>query len=142
VFLIRVGNDERDACVQKLIDHHLRGRLSADELDRRQHAALNATTAADLAALIADLPIDIGSVDQSASSRSRRRSSAAMSPARRAAVWGGPPVVLLSAATIAASYESYYYNSEEIFATALAAGVVGYVTHWVVARLRRGPGSE
>ena len=51
-------------------------------------------------------------------------------------------MVLLSAATIAASYESYYYNSEEIFVTALAAGVAGYVTHWVVARLRRGTRSE
>lgn len=132
LFLVRVGNDERDACVEKLIDHHLRGRLSAEELDRRQRAALNASTAADLAALIADLPLDTAAVDQSKSGRSVRRSSA-----RTAAVWGGPPVVLLSTATIAASFESYYYHSEDIFVTSLVAGVVGYVTHWVVARVRR-----
>ena len=55
MFLVRVGDAERDACIGSLTDHHLHGRLSVEELDRRQRAALNAVTA-DLAALIADLP--------------------------------------------------------------------------------------
>ena len=56
MFLVRVGDAERDACIDTLTDHHLHGRLPVEELDRRQRAALNAVTAADLAALIADLP--------------------------------------------------------------------------------------
>ena len=32
---LRVGDAERDACVATLIGHHLHGRLSAEEFDRR-----------------------------------------------------------------------------------------------------------
>jgi len=46
MFLVRVGDAERDACIEALAEHHIRGRLSVEELDRRQRAALNAVTAA------------------------------------------------------------------------------------------------
>ena len=53
---VRVGDAERDACVSALIDHHLHGRLSVEEHDRRQRAALAAVTAGDLGLLLTDLP--------------------------------------------------------------------------------------
>ena len=53
---VRVGHDERDACFATLLHHHMEGRLSVEELDRRQSAVLNAVTAADLSHLLADLP--------------------------------------------------------------------------------------
>ena len=42
--IVRVGDAERDACTAVLIDHHLHGRLSIEELERRQRAALAAVT--------------------------------------------------------------------------------------------------
>src|SRR5688500_836467 len=53
---VRIGDTERDECVEALTEHHVRGRLSVDDLDRRHRAALVAVTEADLAALLADLP--------------------------------------------------------------------------------------
>ena len=41
---MRVGDAERDACVAALIEHHLHGRLTVEELDRRQRSALAAVT--------------------------------------------------------------------------------------------------
>ncbi|MCH1866533.1 DUF1707 domain-containing protein [Nocardioides sp. CFH 31398] len=55
---MRIGDAERDACVDLLAEHHVRGRLSVDELDRRQRAALTATTEADLSSLLLDLPAE------------------------------------------------------------------------------------
>jgi hypothetical protein len=60
---VRVGDVERDACVEKLIDNYVQGRLSVEELGRRQREALEASTAADLAGLVADLPAVNPSVD-------------------------------------------------------------------------------
>jgi hypothetical protein len=54
---VRVGDAERDACVAALIEHYVGGRLDTAELDRRQHAALQATTVADLEVLLVDLPL-------------------------------------------------------------------------------------
>src|SRR5215213_7130431 len=53
---VRIGDEERDACVNALNAHHAHGRLSVDELDRRQRAALAAVTDADLSTLLVDLP--------------------------------------------------------------------------------------
>ena len=53
---VRVGHEERDACRSALLEHHLSGRLTAEELERREHAALDAVTNLDLARLLADLP--------------------------------------------------------------------------------------
>lgn len=53
---VRIGDAERDECLDTLAEHHVRGRLSVEEFERRQQAALTALTHADLAALLADLP--------------------------------------------------------------------------------------
>src|SRR4051794_32382258 len=53
---VRIGDEERDDCVNALNEHHARGRLSVEELDRRLRAALEAVTDADLSALLLDLP--------------------------------------------------------------------------------------
>src|SRR3712207_4793765 len=55
---VRIGDVEREKCLELLSEHHVQGRLTADELDRRQHAALTAVTEDDLAGLFADLPVD------------------------------------------------------------------------------------
>src|SRR5215203_2400761 len=60
---VRVGDVERDACVEKLIENCVQGRLSVEELGRRQREALEASKAADLAGLVADLPAGNPSVD-------------------------------------------------------------------------------
>jgi hypothetical protein len=53
---IRIGDNERDDAVTRLGAHYEAGRLSADEHQERVGEALQAKTAADLAALFADLP--------------------------------------------------------------------------------------
>src|SRR3712207_8223509 len=53
---VRIGDAERDSCLEALAEHHTQGRLTADELDLRQRAALTAVSDADLAALLEDLP--------------------------------------------------------------------------------------
>lgn len=54
---VRVGDVEREACVEMLTESYVRGRLSTEELDRRRHQALEAVTSADLAGLVVDLPV-------------------------------------------------------------------------------------
>jgi hypothetical protein len=53
---VRIGDADREECLDALSDHHVWGRLTLDELDRRQRAALTAVTRDDLAGLLADLP--------------------------------------------------------------------------------------
>jgi hypothetical protein len=53
---IRIGDHEREDAVTRLGAHYEAGRLSADEHQERVGEALQAKTAADLAALFADLP--------------------------------------------------------------------------------------
>jgi hypothetical protein len=53
---VRVGDLDRHACVVSLIEHHLQGRLTADDLERRQHLASSAVTTDDLRVLLNDLP--------------------------------------------------------------------------------------
>jgi hypothetical protein len=52
----RIGDAERDECMETLTEHHVRGRLPVEELDRRHRAALKAETDAELASLLVDLP--------------------------------------------------------------------------------------
>ena len=51
-----VGDLERSACAVTLIEHHLQGRLSDEDLERRQRMAMAAVTDDDLRLLLADLP--------------------------------------------------------------------------------------
>ena len=53
---IRISDSDRDRAASRLRDHFAEGRLTADELDERITAALNAETAGDLRRVMADLP--------------------------------------------------------------------------------------
>lgn len=53
---IRVGDQDRDAVVQRLQQAFAEGRLDDDEFDRRTRAALTAVYSTDLAPLTGDLP--------------------------------------------------------------------------------------
>lgn len=53
---LRIGDSERDEAIALLQQHHAAGRLSNEEFDERMGKALQAKTAADLAALFVDLP--------------------------------------------------------------------------------------
>jgi hypothetical protein len=53
---LRVGDREREAVAERLREHHVEGRLDADEFQARLEQSLAAKTYADLDALVADLP--------------------------------------------------------------------------------------
>jgi hypothetical protein len=53
---IHVSDAERERAVDALRDHYADGRLSSDELEERTERAYDATTRADLATLMRDLP--------------------------------------------------------------------------------------
>ncbi len=55
---MRIGDSERDAAVSALRDHHIAGRLTAEEFDERMSSALGAHTRGELDALFTDLPQD------------------------------------------------------------------------------------
>lgn len=128
--LLRVGDAERDACVAVLIDHHVHGRLSVDELEQRQGMALQATTADDLRRLLADLP----------------HTDAARTPARitlplggtgstiRAGRWLLPIGTVLGGASF--SQWAWQYSAEGPFLGALAGGALGYAVHAAVSKFR------
>ena len=129
----RVGDSERDACVTTLIDHHLHGRLSVEDLERRQVAAMTAVTTQDLRLLLADLP-DSGH----AGMRSPQQTlpADAVDQARKA-VKSLLPVtpVLLGGAWFSQWF--WQYSAEGPFLGALAGGALGYASHAVLSRLRR-----
>jgi hypothetical protein len=53
---LRVSDADRDRAIAELSEHYQAGRLTTDELEDRTGRALQARTAADLAALFTDLP--------------------------------------------------------------------------------------
>src|SRR5258708_25974376 len=53
---LRISDADRDRATALLRDHFAAGRLSAEELDERLAAALDAKTAGDLRRVLADLP--------------------------------------------------------------------------------------
>jgi hypothetical protein len=53
---VRVGDEEREACVDDLRTHFAVGRLTLEEFEERTANALSARIQADLVALTADLP--------------------------------------------------------------------------------------
>lgn len=133
MFVVRVGDTEREAVLDALGEHHARGRLSVEELDRRQEAALVAVTHADLAALLADLP----PIDQRLLlSRLRRTPALGWLPDRRRTLkWAGPPAVLVAGSVYMASQQPFD-NDPSQFGTALAMGALGYVSHWWASRIQ------
>jgi hypothetical protein len=53
---IRVSDADRERVTARLRDHYAEGRLSAEEMEERITAALNAKTVGDLRQVMADLP--------------------------------------------------------------------------------------
>nr|WP_300051006.1 DUF1707 domain-containing protein [uncultured Nocardioides sp.] len=128
---VRIGDQERDACVDALNEHHARGRLSVDELDRRQRLALAAITDADLSALLLDLPhptsartpVVVAEDWWSLDPKVR---------AGRMARWAAAPFSLVVGGVLVAS--TVNYSEERQFVAGFTAAGVGYVTHLVLSR--------
>jgi Domain of unknown function (DUF1707) len=53
---LRISDADRDRAISELSEHYQAGRLTTEELEDRTAQALQARTAADLAALFTDLP--------------------------------------------------------------------------------------
>ncbi len=53
---MRISDADRERVTGRLRDHYAEGRLTADELDERVTATLNAKTVGDLRPIMADLP--------------------------------------------------------------------------------------
>lgn len=129
---VRVGDLDRHACVVSLIEHHLQGRLSREDLERRQQLATSAVTTDDLRVLLEDLP---QSPVTPAPARGRRVS---VSFAGRVpgAVWALAPILPVYGAAKFGKF-MFEYSAEGHYYTAAVAGAVGYVTHSVTTFLRR-----
>lgn len=128
---LRIGDAEREACLELLSEHHVQGRLTADELDRRQGVALTAVTEDDLAELFADLPVG------SSRPRSRAVSNDWWSLDSRlrwlrVARWSAPPAALAAGGVLVASANPV--NDESGFVAGFAAAALGYITHLCVSK--------
>jgi Domain of unknown function (DUF1707) len=135
MFLVRIGDEERGACLDALTEHHLLGRLSAEEFDRRREAAFEAVTAADLGRLVADLPSSA-----TGPQRAQRTPAHGRFDARTAALWAAPPVVIVSSAAITSTViadAAGMASNPGVFWVSALTGAVGYATHWAVSRVRR-----
>jgi hypothetical protein len=128
---VRIGDAERDECMEALTEHHVRGRLPVVELDRRHRAALTAATDTELASLLADLP--------SSTIRGSHLAVAGewwdLEPKVRAARmvrWAASPVSLIAGGVLVASIN--IQNDETGFAAGLGAATIGYFTHLLVTR--------
>lgn len=135
--LVRVGDAERDACSAVLIDHHLHGRLSIDELEIRQRASLVAVTEEDLSRLLADLPGQQSATERRRSERLPREASRNVTPL---ALRLAPVVPVLGGAW----FTEWLVQINSIagtpglgFAGAVATGAAAWATHAVIGRSRR-----
>jgi hypothetical protein len=126
---LRIGDAERDTCLAALGEHHAHGRLTADELDKRQRVALTAVTEADLAALLSDLP------SKSASSRSLAETGQSFLSEQRV----GAPQAVKGAAVLATLIAGGVFvadmtTDEHSFFVGLGATALGYVTHLLLSK--------
>ena len=137
MFRTRVGDTEREGCLEVLNDHHACGRLSVEELDQRQRAALIAVTEADLAALVADLPREAqsGLERRATSTGITSRPGQANPEAVTVARWVVPPVSLVAGAWFVAIASGQ--NGPEQFASGMAMGLLGIAVHWFFSRTRK-----
>jgi hypothetical protein len=124
MFVLRIGHAERETVVDELTEHHVHGRLDVEELDRRQRAALEATTQAELSALTADLP-----TPDAAARMHERQTKGGRTPWR----WLMPPAAVAGAA---AWFANLHTNAGETLATGLVCGGIGYAGHWWASRRR------
>ncbi len=129
---VRVGDLEREACVVSLIGHHLQGRLSNEDLERRQRSAMAAGTADDIRLLLMDLPELEAATTPPHGQRPPTLPTVRIPKAVHALL---PAVPLLGVAGLGTA--AWQYSAEGHYYTALLAGAVGYATHAVTTRLRR-----
>jgi hypothetical protein len=126
---VRIGDAERDICLEALGEHHAHGRLTADELDKRQRVALAAVTEADLAALLSDLP------SESTSTRSLAEMGQSWMPDQRVrtpqAVKGAAVLASLIAGGV---FVADMTTDEHSFFIGLGATALGYVTHLLLSK--------
>jgi hypothetical protein len=120
---LRASDADRDAVVDRLRDAAGEGRLEPDELEQRLDGALRARTYGDLAALLADLPVD----RRMPSPRTRRRTNTLT---RSAVVGAG----LLVAVTVAFAVVVVV----AMLVLAAAALWICLVLCWLVCRGLRG----
>jgi len=92
---LRVSDADRDRAIAELSEHYQAGRLSTEELEDRTGRALQARTAADLAALFTDLPRRQAPVTSAAA-------SAPASPGRPRPARVPVPVVVLAVLVVLA----------------------------------------
>lgn len=130
---IRIGDAERDRCLSVLNEHHVHGRLSLEELDRRQQLALSAVTADDLASLVEDLPPT--SSGRTGGFADTWRSLSLDVRAGRLARWAAAPASLIAGGVVVASAASY--SDEQNFAVGFLAAGLGYTAHLVTSRFSR-----
>jgi Domain of unknown function (DUF1707) len=133
--LVRVGDAERDTCMTALAEHHVDGRLSVEELDRRQRAALCAITAADLAGLLTDLPNTIGRLHPSSDAP-----PVMAARVRRAARWAGPATAMVTTSAVMAvslQNEVQQWGSQFTFWGYLGSSALGFAMHWTLSRTKR-----
>lgn len=132
---VRVGNLERDACVIRLIDHHLQGRLTDEDLEQRQRLAMAAVDADDLRVLLADLPQQEAAPASGRGPLLRPGQPLPMPRGVKPLLYAAPVLIVAGVADVASS--AWQYSAEGHYITAAVAGAIGYATHAVVARLRR-----
>ena len=92
---LRVSDADRDRAIAELSEHYQAGRLTTEELEDRTGRALQARTAADLAALFTDLPRRQAPVTSAAA-------SAPASPGRPSPARVPAPVVILAIVVVLA----------------------------------------
>src|SRR5690348_3926522 len=92
---LRVSDADRDRAIADLSEHYQAGRLTTEELEDRTGRALQARTAADLAALFTDLPRRQAPVTSAAA-------SAPASPGRPSPARVPAPVVILAIVVVLA----------------------------------------
>lgn len=134
--VVRIGDAEREAVLDALGEHHAKGRLTVEELDRRQRAALTAESQKDLAGLLADLPEIAPPHASSASESSSRRLKLSQREEIHALVrWAPPAVVTTAAATWVATSGPFPDDSSQ-FVMAMGMAVVGFISSWWVSKRR------
>jgi len=126
---VRIGDAERDSCLEALTKHHTHGRLTADELDLRQRAALTAVTDADLAALLADLPGKRASARVLSPTGNRGAPDARVHPLKPAK-FAAAPASLVAGGVLVADFTT----DEHAFVVGVAAAAIGYVSHLLVSK--------
>ena len=77
---LRIGDAERQSVIDQLRIHTGAGRLTLDEFSERADAAWRATTAADLAPLLADLPAPRTFSEINSARRKRLANSSRVAP--------------------------------------------------------------